>query len=83
MNKAKLIATMAKNVMWMARRLGVSFIYLVDLGSEEDFDTTGSAEWSQEAADTLTEWAMNLIDEDENAKIDELLTPLYNLENEN
>lgn len=77
------VAAMAKRLTDYARKHGVNFMCITDIGEMFDFDTTGSPEWSQDAADILTEWSMNLIDEDENSKIDELLTPIYNLENDN
>lgn len=75
MDKAKKIARMLDNVAIRARKLGVNFMYILDAVDHHEFDTTGTANWSADAADVLTAWTEEKLHE-ELTIIDELLEKL-------
>jgi len=71
-----------KQVELAARKLSVNLMYIVDCGDEYEMESTGTPNWTSEAADTLTALSEDMIQEDE-AAIDKLFEDLFDNEHLN
>ena len=56
----------------MAEQLGINFAYVVDAGPDYEIDSTGDGAFTEHAADQLTLFAMNKIDEEDERLMNEI-----------
>lgn len=62
-HEAALVAQMAHMLFQYAQKHGVNFCCLTDLGDSWEFETTGSPDWTDKAADAIASFAIDQLDQ--------------------
>ena len=79
LNKQQAIEMLAMKLIKKAKKHGVGIAFISQCKDRNvwNFDTSGTASWTDAAADVFTSFAMDMLDE-EYAKIDALLEDIAN-----
>ena len=78
-DKQQQIEDLARKLILKAKSYGVDIAFITQDKNRKvwNFDTSGTASWTDDAADVFTSFAMDMLDE-EYAKIDALLEDIAN-----